>query len=180
MSWRTRLSDPWYVLPISVLAGAVLALSLAIALEPDNDLEPNLATAVATATPHDPTPDAATALRETRRRIDLLEVKAALDAYHEDHGAYPFTTPGIQPLCVDEEMDAGCLLRPYLDPLPVDPLGAPAVNGYWYESDGESHVLYARMETSEGIDPSTCPSPLAPRFADAVAMLCIPGGAPSP
>jgi hypothetical protein len=184
MTWRERLSDPWYVLPISVLAGAVLALSLAIALEPDDNLPAQLAaafepTAEPTVTPT-PTPDPGALIRDERRRLDLFAVKLALEAYYRDHGAFPYSSPGVQTLCVYEDADAGCKLRPYLDPIPVDVLGDPVNNGYWYESDGLTYTLYAAMETNVGIDESSCPSPRPERLAKAFALLCIPGGPPGP
>lgn len=184
MTWRERLSDPWYVLPISVLAGAVLALSLAIALEPDDNLSAQLAAAFEpttepTVTPT-PTPDPGALIRDERRRLDLFAVKLALEAYYRDHGAFPYSTPGVQTLCVYEDADAGCKLRPYLDPIPVDVLGDPLNNGYWYESDGLTYTLYAAMETNVGIDESSCPSPRPERLQKAFALLCIPGGPPGP
>lgn len=56
MTWRDRLTDPWYILPIAVLAGAVLALSLAIVLEPDEDFMPEPDAPTPTATLANPTP----------------------------------------------------------------------------------------------------------------------------
>ncbi len=184
MTWYDRFTDPWYVLPLSVLVGAVLALSLAMALHPENDIRAQLTEMFEpTPTPEptvEPTPEPGALIRDARRRLDILSIKVALEEYYRDHEAFPYTTPGVQTLCVYEDADAGCKLRPYLDPLPVDVLGDPLNNGYWYESDGMTYMLYASMETKEGVDESSCPDPRPEALAKVKVLMCVPGGPPGP
>ena len=105
---------------------------------------------VATAGPAEATAtQAAQAGGEARDNIRVQNLDAlqqALAEYTLDHSGYPNTNGGIQSLCAFKEFDEGCKLESVLDPLPVDPLGDPAVNGYWYASDGATYILYAVRE----------------------------------
>jgi hypothetical protein len=85
--------------------------------------------------------------RDRTRETDLAAVAQVLETYREENGEYPTTNNNIQTLCVFEENDSGCALKEVLDPLPLDPLGSPADNGYFYQSDGERFVLYAIRES---------------------------------
>lgn len=85
--------------------------------------------------------------RDEIRMSDLAAIGRALEEYRQEHDAYPDNEGGIQSLCVFPEFDVGCELNEVLDPLPVDPLGDPANNGYWYQSDGDSFVLFAQRES---------------------------------
>ena len=84
--------------------------------------------------------------RDNVRVQDLSAIQLALTEYRLDHGGYPDTGGSIQSLCAFKEFDEGCKLESVLEPLPVDPLGDPAVNGYWYASDGATYILYAVRE----------------------------------
>jgi hypothetical protein len=84
--------------------------------------------------------------RDNIRRQDLDALQLALIAYSLDHNGYPDTGGSIQSLCAFKEFDVGCELESVIDPLPVDPLGDPAVNGYWYVSDGATYTIYAIRE----------------------------------
>lgn len=86
--------------------------------------------------------------RDHARQQDLTAVQQALEQYHLDHNGYPDTKGAIQSLCVFEQYDQGCKLGAFLNPVPSDPRGDPATNGYWYESDGTTYVLFAQRETS--------------------------------
>ena len=101
-------------------------------------------------------PEEATATQESQvagsdrdeiRVRDLNAVRQALAQYQQEHGEYPSTGGGIQSLCAFVEFDVGCELQEILDPLPEDPLGNAAENGYWYESDGGRYVIYAQRES---------------------------------
>ena len=84
--------------------------------------------------------------RDNVRVQDLGAIQQALAEYRQDHDGYPDTGGSIQSLCAFKEFDEGCKLDSVLDPLPVDPLGDPAINGYWYGSDGTTYILYAVRE----------------------------------
>lgn len=94
------------------------------------------------------TPDAeATAAggrdRDVTRVSDLQAIQDAIEQYFDQEGELPSTDGAVQTLCVFEDFDAGCAIKDVLDPLPRDPLD----EGYWYESDGQTYVIYARRET---------------------------------
>ena len=84
--------------------------------------------------------------RDTVRQGDLEKVRAALEQYKTKNDKYPSSSGGTQSLCVYVDNDAGCKLRDFLDPLPEDPLGEPAKNGYFYTSDGKTYTVYAQRE----------------------------------
>lgn len=85
--------------------------------------------------------------RDRTREADLADIAQALESYREDNGEYPSTNNNIQTLCVFEEDDVGCALKDILEPIPLDPLGSPSDNGYFYQSGGQSFVLYAIRES---------------------------------
>ena len=84
--------------------------------------------------------------RDDIRLSDLDAVAQALALFELDKGNYPDTGGSIQSLCVFKEFDQGCDLEDVLTPLPSDPLGDPAINGYWYVSDGATYTVYAQRE----------------------------------
>lgn len=187
ITWRDRLTDPWYVLPVCALAGAVLALAAAIVLEPDNGLTSAMVVAAdetrgapADETPAStPTPDPMAHYHDLGRGIDAYKITQASFQYYRDHKVYPYTANGgVQTLCADAATDAGCKFAPYLSPVPMDPRGKPAVNGYWYQSDGLSYTLYMSMESGEGLDDSGCPSPRPKELADVAHLYCVRVGPP--
>ena len=60
----------------------------------------------------------------------------------------------------------------------MDPRGNLAVNGYWYQSDGLSFTLYMSMESGEGVDDSSCPSPHPKELEHVVHLYCASFGPP--
>jgi hypothetical protein len=84
--------------------------------------------------------------RDAQRQQDVAAIQQALELYRSNEGEYPNTNGNIQTLCVFEDSDAGCDLLDILDPIPQDPLGDPAANGYFYASDGETFTLWATRE----------------------------------
>lgn len=89
------------------------------------------------------TPD----LRDAQRRTDLLLLLVAANTVRADDGEFPTTNGNVQTLCVFQEYDIGCTLEDALgSPPPVDPLGNPGENGYWYSSDGATMRIYASLE----------------------------------
>ena len=110
--------------------------------------------------------------RDGQRQQDLLKLVAAITAYNEDQGAYPTTGGNIQTLCVYQELDAGCALGEYYDgeELPSDPLGEAAINGYWYQSDGETSAkVYVSFE--QDIDQPRCETDYV-EFEDLPNLVC--------
>ena len=181
ISWRDRLTDPWYVLPICALAGAVLALSLVIALHPDNNIGGDLgvaggATPLASPLATSGAP-AGAAQRDDTRRADAYRITAAAFAYYRERHAYPATADhGVEPLCA-AGAGAACKLEPYLNPLPSDPGGVPGT-GYWYQSDGSAFTLFMSMETSAAADPSACPASRPAPLAAVPHLFCLNIGPP--
>jgi hypothetical protein len=100
--------------------------------------------------------------RDEQRRHDLEAISAALERHRQDNQAYPTTNGFIQSLCA-YETDAGCALRPYVDPVPVDPRGEPLTYGYFYASDGSMYSVFSILEEGAG-SAEDCP------FYDADAL----------
>jgi hypothetical protein len=85
--------------------------------------------------------------RDAKRRGDLLILLEAAKAWKEREGAYISTDGNLQTLCGYRDIDKGCGYKEILGKdVPEDPMGSPAQNGYWYQSDGQSLVLYAALE----------------------------------
>ena len=99
--------------------------------------------------------------RDQQRIRDLISIAQALQKYHDKEGAYPSTNDNIQSLCVFRDLDALCALEEYLDPLPVDPLGDPLEDGYWYKSDGKTFMLIAAVDLPSNSSAIGCDPRLA-------------------
>ena len=85
--------------------------------------------------------------RDGTRRGDLIRILQAANAYKEENGEYISTDGNIQTLCAFKDIDKGCEYEATLGgDVPEDPAGDPVQNGYWYQSDGQSLVLYAALE----------------------------------
>lgn len=109
--------------------------------------------------------------RDVIRVQDLAAIRDALEEYREANGSYPDSGGAIQSLCVFPDLDIGCALRDVLDPLPQDPLGEPAINGYWYVSTGSEYIVYARRES--GLVPECAEHPDHLGAID--SLLCVQG-----
>ena len=107
--------------------------------------------------------------RDQVRVRDLRAIQQALEQYRLDHDQYPDTKGGIQSFCVFKEFDKGCELETVLSPLPSDPLGDPAENGYWYESEGTVYTLYAQRESDAVPECSAHPDHLK----DFKSVICV-------
>jgi hypothetical protein len=94
--------------------------------------------------------------RDKTRLDDLAKIAGALEQYREQEGEYPSNGGAIQTMCTYQEFDAGCKLKDVLDPLPEDPLGDPAKNGYWYSSDGKGFALIAAVDSPANATPDKC------------------------
>jgi hypothetical protein len=84
--------------------------------------------------------------RDAQRRADQLTLTAALLQYRTDNGAFPTTNGQIQTLCAYVDLDVGCAVGEYVDPVPRDPLAAVEDAGYWYRSDGTTAFVYISFE----------------------------------
>jgi hypothetical protein len=84
--------------------------------------------------------------RDNKRRNDLLALLGAADELKKRDGSYPSTNGNVQTICNYQNIDVGCGLKDFLDPLPFDPSRDPVKNGYWYSSDGKTAKFYASLE----------------------------------
>ena len=109
--------------------------------------------------------------RDVQRQQDVQALQQVLDQYRQENDEYPSTNGNIQSLCVFADSDAGCDLLEVLDPLPQDPLGDPANNGYFYSSTGDAYVLYA---TREGDQLPECGEHPA-HLGDIDSLYCVRG-----
>jgi len=91
------------------------------------------------------------------RKDDLQQIAAALEKYYDKKKEYPTTGGNLQTVCTYEEIDAGCKLKDFLDPIPSDPRGDAAQNGYWYASDGKSYSLIAIVDLEANSSSEACP-----------------------
>lgn len=189
---RTVQIDLRALLPIVVLALVVLTIIFTQVCGREDVKIPNVdaptgptATVGPTLTPgpsptESPEQETATAelaeggeSRDQLRQLDLAEIQSALEAYVVREDEYPSTDGNIQTLCVFEDVDIGCALKDDLDPVPSDPLGNAAENGYFYQSDGKVYTLYAIRESELLAACDDHPQHLA-RFA---SILCLRGPA---
>jgi hypothetical protein len=122
-----------------------------------------------------PTPEGVTGTpgeRDVQRRSDLLILVWALEQYAGENGSFPPTGGNLQTLCAFEDVDAGCQLSAVLDTdVPVDPIGAPHENGYWYQSDGSSATIYVSFEEEVQAD-RLCESP-DPGLRQKSNLICV-------
>jgi len=95
--------------------------------------------------------------RDEKRRTDLLLLVEAAGRLKQQNGSLPSTNNNVQSLCAYENLDQACALEEVLSPLPIDPLGAPVENGYWYSSDGQRAKFYASLEVEIPED-QRCPT----------------------
>jgi len=119
-------------------------------------------------------PGGVATVRDETRWGDLMKIFVALEQYREEEGEYPSNGGAIQTMCTYQEFDAGCKLKDFLDPLPEDPLGDPAKNGYWYSSDGKTFTIIAGMDSPANATPEKCEQ----RFAEHTAktnLYCVTG-----
>ncbi|MBI5289787.1 MAG: hypothetical protein HY873_12520 [Chloroflexi bacterium] len=95
--------------------------------------------------------------RDIKRRTDLLLLLEAAGRFKQQNGSLPTTEDKVQSLCAYETLDQGCAFEDVLSPLPIDPLGAPVENGYWYSSNGQKAKFYSSLEVEIPED-QRCPT----------------------
>ena len=118
---------------------------------------PYVPAATSTPTPGPtPLPGSLAQERDQIRLEDLAKVVAALEQYKQKNGDYPDTGGNIQTLCSYPDVDAGCKLKDFLDPVPSDPAGEAVLNGYWYASDGKTYTVMAGMDSPAYATPDNC------------------------
>ncbi len=117
-------------------------------------------------------PDVAGMLLDSRRKLDLGELRDALDAYANFAGEYPTTWGAWSPFCVDMG-NRGCLV------VVAHGGGLHTTSGmqpYWYASDGHNYTLLAQV--SEWPNADECPEVLPPEVID-TPVFCVSGAVPN-
>ena len=180
------------IVPIIAVVTAIVATDLATggADEPKSENQAGLGPGVAAATPRPKTPlplpstitptagpttvpGPIAELRDKTRKDALATVQAALEQYYDKKKEYPSTSGNAQTMCNYPDIDALCKIKDFLDPIPADPLGDQATNGYWYVSDGKTYTLIAGMELPENVTPQGCPKvPVSTK----TSLYCLSGG----
>ena len=127
-----------------------------------------------TPTPERFVPEGVPATGEERDQVrlqDLEAIQTALAQHLDERGEYPNSLGGVQSLCLFVEADVGCALEEFLAPIPVDPLGEPGTNGYFYTSDGDSYIVYALRESD--VPPACVEQP--DHLAHFESLICVEG-----
>jgi hypothetical protein len=186
------------IAPIAVIVAVVAAitatdLATGGAHEPKSENQAALGPGVAVATPlpktplpppNTRTPTAAPTTvsgpvvetRDQTRKDDIERMVAALQKYYDKNKEYPSTGGSLQSMCTYVDIDAGCKLKDFIDPIPSDPRCDPAVNGYWYASDGKSYTLIAAMELPANATPPGSCSEAASKHTGKENLYCLSGG----
>lgn len=108
--------------------------------------------------------------RDAQRKSDLKQIQNALQLYFNENGTYPvseWSFPGYGTPWIPG------LDGKYISKLPVDPKGGPSAtcqprdsttcfnygyySGSWYDLNGRTYILTARLETYTGSDLSQKP-----------------------
>lgn len=85
------------------------------------------------------------ASRDAIRKADLERIKTALQSYAQAQS--PFSYPKTSAVSrLDQAQEVQAALKPYLESIPVDPLGPERY--YGYQSDGTTFTLTAVLEES--------------------------------
>lgn len=90
-------------------------------------------------------------VRDSQRKNDLNQIQTALVSYFQDNGSFPSITVGNTKVAAGKISDTNLvsLLAPYINKLPSDPLVSQNPlfpQNYYYQSDGASYRLYAKLE----------------------------------
>lgn len=82
--------------------------------------------------------------RDAKRRTDLQTIKAALELYYTDCGAYPTPTSGSPPNPIESSGSGGCPANVYMSDVPEDP--QPTAKKYFYALAGSGYILCTSLE----------------------------------
>lgn len=80
--------------------------------------------------------------RDSQRKNDLNQIQTALGLYLQDYGQFPQSTTDGK---IENAIWGGKWL-PYIKELPEDPLALQNYKNYYYQPDGDSYRLYAKLE----------------------------------
>ena len=119
--------------------------------------------------------------RDARRKADLQSMQAALEMYINDKGQYPLSDANGNILGCGEDGALTCgwggswedgLGTVYMTELPADPY----TGQYFYDSDGVSYRVYARLENEKDKDIPTGAQGEAQRYTTPGSSGCLAGG----
>lgn len=94
--------------------------------------------------------------RDNRRNTDIQSIRAALEIYRTDCGAYPTTMPnGIPPLASPLTGSGSCSGNTYMEKIPSDPKSASYKYLYRLDpSDSNKYYLCSGYEILPSVEPA--------------------------
>jgi hypothetical protein len=153
------LRDVWFLGAIAVLGVVAVAGLVLVLRHSSSGADARISYVPSTATPAVvPTPRLDQLFLDTRRKLDLDEIAAALAAYKSRSGGYPTTGGKTATLC-HSASDPGCQLKSIDAAMPT----GDAQYDYWYRSDGSTFVLITRLVTPAAA--TACPADLPAELA---------------
>jgi len=101
--------------------------------------------------------------RDARRLADIKQIQKALELYYDAndnqypniHQARSYWSAGAGNNWGNGAGSLGAALKPYMNPLPVDPLNDKDAQEYRYDSEGDGYGLMCALEGSEWDDLET-------------------------
>lgn len=97
--------------------------------------------------------------RDTKRKTTMAQIQKALEAYYQDHGRYPASSPTYKIVSIvngtTSTLNWGEPWLPYMDVLPEDPTTGQSYAYYTNDATGQTYYLYASLERGEN-DPNVC------------------------
>lgn len=92
---------------------------------------------------------------DARRKSDLAQIQRSLEAYFQDNGRYPASSPIDYKMNPGNKIEWGSPWQPYMNIVPKDPASSRQY-AYYASADGQTYVLYASLERGTK-DPDACP-----------------------
>lgn len=179
MGIEKALRDPLYagsvaaLVVVAVIAASLMLFSGESSAEPQAVVTPSPTNTVAPpqATPtRTATPSYGDILADTQRLLELAKVRDALASYFDENESYPSTGGEFETVC-EEAIDSGCALREVDSDVPSGFQDEP----FWYQSDGASYTLFARVAVAQA--ESNCPDEIPPAL-EGGNVACIEEGQP--
>lgn len=93
--------------------------------------------------------------RDTRRKSDLQQIKAALRLYYNDYQAYPVDSGNIRISCCDFGTTFTVSGQEYMKQLPLDPLNTGNYVYRYNQLTSDSFQLYTYLENPSDTDDTT-------------------------